>query len=111
MTTFPEDVAADANRLRVEWLNQSKPDMSMTAVTEAIAMGIMHGRSQVREWQPMSTAPTNGKHVILAVRSGAFIYSVQGACFDGVWSSVDQDNAEPLAWMPNVRLPEWATQL
>lgn len=59
-------------------------------------------------WQPMSTAPTNGRHCILAVKSGAFIWSVQG-CYDdtlNVWNTVLGDDSEPLAWMPNVPLPD-----
>jgi hypothetical protein len=56
-------------------------------------------------WQPMETAPRNGKHCILAVKQGAFIYSVQGAFQDGQWNAVHRDNVEPLCWMPNVLIP------
>lgn len=56
-------------------------------------------------WQPMDTAPKDGKHCILAVQEGAFIYSVQGA-FDGKqWNAVHREGVEPLCWMPNARLP------
>ena len=58
-------------------------------------------------WQSMETAPTNGKHCILAVQEpGGFIYSMQGAYQDGQWNAVHRDDVKPLAWMPNVLLPE-----
>jgi hypothetical protein len=58
-----------------------------------------------RTWRTMDTAPKDGKHCILAVREGAFIYSVQGACHNGKWDAVHRSNVDPLAWMPNVLLP------
>lgn len=58
-------------------------------------------------WQSMETAPTNGKHCILAVpEPSGFVYSVQGAYQDGQWNAVHRDNVKPLAWMPNTLLPE-----
>lgn len=59
-------------------------------------------------WQPMDTAPTDGKHCILAVKDGSFIWSVQGAYFAGQWDSAIGADVKPLAWMPNVLLPDWA---
>lgn len=62
-------------------------------------------------WQPMSEAPTDGTHCILAVRSGPFIFATQGAYLSGEWCAAFIDGpVEPLAWMPNVRLPEWVMQ-
>lgn len=58
------------------------------------------------EWQSMETAPTNGKHCILAIKSGAFVYSIQGAYMMGEWHNAANIKAEPLAWMPNVMLPD-----
>lgn len=58
-----------------------------------------------RQWQPMDTAPKDGRHCILSVPEGAFYYSVQGAYHDGQWNAVHRDNVEPVAWMPNVLLP------
>lgn len=56
-------------------------------------------------WQDMSIAPLDGKHCILAVQEGCFIYAVQGA-FDGrQWNAVHREDVTPLCWMPNVRLP------
>lgn len=59
-----------------------------------------------KAWQPMATAPVDGKHCILAVKEGAFIYSVQGAFHAGQWNVVHRDNVQPLCWMPNIRLPD-----
>lgn len=57
------------------------------------------------EWRAMDTAPLDGKHCIIAVQDGAFIYSVQGS-FDGKrWNAVHAAGVKPLCWMPNVRLP------
>ena len=60
-------------------------------------------------WQPMDTAPLDGTHCILAVQEGAFIWSVEGVYRDGEWDCVYRSNVKPLAWMPNVLLPDWAT--
>ncbi|MFY0735669.1 hypothetical protein [Aurantimonas sp. NFXS3] len=61
----------------------------------------------VAEWQPMDTAPKDGKHCILSVpEPSGFIYSVQGAFQEGRWNAAHRDNVEPIAWMPNVLLPE-----
>lgn len=57
-------------------------------------------------WQPMGTAPLDGKHCILSVQEGAFIVSVQGFYHGGKWIAVHRDNVQPLAWMPNVLLPD-----
>lgn len=57
-------------------------------------------------WQPMATAPRDGKHCILSVPTGPFFYTVQGAFQDGQWNAVHADNVQPVAWMPNVLLPD-----
>ena len=58
------------------------------------------------EWQPMDSAPLNGRHCILAVKEGPFVYSVQGAYDGKQWNCVHRDNVNPLYWMPNKLLPE-----
>lgn len=65
-------------------------------------------QEQTRVWQDMTSAPEDGKHVILAVRTecGCFVYSVQGAFMQGKWSNAANIKTEPLAWMPNVMLPD-----
>lgn len=58
-------------------------------------------------WQNMKTAPTDGKHVILAIKtSGGFVYAVQGAFMEGKWLNAMDVNSEPLCWMPNFRIPD-----
>lgn len=58
-------------------------------------------------WQSMDTAPLDGKHCILAVpEPSGFIYSVQGAYQDGKWNAVHRNDVVPIAWMPNIRLPD-----
>lgn len=58
-------------------------------------------------WESMDSAPKCGKHCILAVKEpSGFVYSVQGAYQNGQWNCVHRDNVTPLAWMPNVMLPD-----
>lgn len=62
----------------------------------------------VEDWRDMSEAPKDGKHCILAVKEGPFVYSVQGSFQNGQWNAVHRDNVDPLYWMPNIRLPsDW----
>lgn len=61
---------------------------------------------QAHSWRDMASAPLNGKHCILAVQEGEFIYAVQGAYSNGEWNAVHRGNVTPLCWMPNVRLPD-----
>lgn len=84
-----------------QWVGGWSQDNSRSGVTEYVRADIA-----VRDqWQPMDTAPLDGKHCILAVQEGAFIYSVQGS-FDGRrWNAVHAVGVKPLCWMPNVRLP------
>lgn len=56
-------------------------------------------------WRPMSEAPTDGVHVILAVQSGLFVYAIQGAHMNGKWMNAADIQSEPLCWMPNVLIP------
>lgn len=56
-------------------------------------------------WQAIDTAPKDGKHCLLAVKEGPFIYVVQGAFHAGQWNAVHRDNVAPLCWMPNIRIP------
>jgi hypothetical protein len=57
-------------------------------------------------WQDISTAPKDGKHCILAVQEGVFVWSVQGAYDGRQWNAVHRSDVQPLAWMPNVRVPD-----
>lgn len=57
-------------------------------------------------WQPMETAPLDGKHCILAIKSGPFVYSIQGAFMKGKWMNAADIQSEPLCWMPNVKIPD-----
>lgn len=58
-------------------------------------------------WQGMDSAPLDGKTCILSVPEGPFFYSVQGAFQNGQWNCVHRDNVKPVAWMPNVLLPDF----
>lgn len=70
------------------------------------------GEREAPHWREMDSAPLDGKHCILAVKCGAFIYSVQGAYGEGQWDCALGDNVKPLYWMPNVRLPDgWESKL
>jgi hypothetical protein len=63
--------------------------------------------SEVRaEWRDMADAPRDGKNCILSIKEGAFFYSVQGAFQNGQWNVVHRNDVEPVAWMPNVLLPD-----
>ncbi|PZP49817.1 MAG: hypothetical protein DI595_12735 [Agrobacterium fabrum] len=57
-------------------------------------------------WRSMDSAPKDGKHCILSIPSGGFVYTVQGAFMGGKWINALNVDAEPLAWMPNVLLPD-----
>lgn len=90
-----------ATRNWPEMMPLSEDDIGDVA-TALLAFAISHANPG---WQPMETAPLDGKHCILAVQEGAFIYSVQGS-FDGKrWNAVHAVGVKPLCWMPNVRLP------
>lgn len=57
-------------------------------------------------WQDMSTAPLDGKHCMLAIKSGPFVYAIQGAFMMGEWDNAADIKSEPLCWMPLTRIPE-----
>lgn len=65
-------------------------------------------QEQMVGWQDMSTAPKDGKHCILAIQTEdkCFVYSIQGAFMGGKWLNAANIKTEPLAWMPNVLLPD-----
>lgn len=63
-------------------------------------------RQRQLAWRSMDSAPKDGKHCILSIPSGGFVYTVQGAFMGGKWINALNVDAEPLAWMPNVLLPD-----
>lgn len=63
-------------------------------------------RQRQLAWRSMDSAPEDGKHCILSIPSGGFVYTVQGAFMGGKWINALNVDAEPLAWMPNVLLPD-----
>lgn len=60
----------------------------------------------VARWRDMRSAPTCGRHCILSIKEGSFFWSVQGAYQNGQWNCVYRDNVDPVAWMPNLPLPD-----
>ena len=63
--------------------------------------------SGIEEWQSMDSAPTDGKHVLLAVKSsdGCFIYHVQDAFMQRKWYNAANILNEPLCWRPLTKIP------
>lgn len=61
--------------------------------------------SELVGWQSMDTAPKDGKHCILAMKRGPFVYAIQGAFMNGKWMNAGDIEGDPLCWMPNVRVP------
>ena len=108
-TGIPADVMEAARdvsrRLTLEVDDDGRPYMPTDDIEE-IARAIMAERERNR-WQPMETAPLDGKHCILAIPSGSgFIYSIQGAYMHREWHNAADIKVEPLAWMPNILLPD-----
>ncbi len=60
----------------------------------------------VAGWQSMDSAPKDGKHCLLAVKSDCFVYALQGAFMMGEWSNAADIKSEPLCWMPLTRIPQ-----
>lgn len=102
-------------RLRQERIEGYTLEMAREIAALSLSPGTGEKDERIAEptgWRTMDSAPLDGKHCILAVKSGAFIYSVQGAFHDGQWDCAMGDNVDPLYWMPNVRLPEgWEASL
>jgi hypothetical protein len=100
-----------ARAANMPWESPRFPDRwkAMIAATPsppaAVQEPVVVKADEPMTWRNMSTAPKDGKHCILAVKEGAFIYSVQGAFHAGQWNAVHRGNVEPLCWMPNIRLP------
>lgn len=91
---------SDEDRMAIMVENWNRRDFSPMTIAGAVVAAVASAG-----WQPMETAPLDGKHCIIAVQEGAFIYSVQGS-FDGKrWNAVHAVGVKPLCWMPNVRLP------
>lgn len=105
----PSEVEALVRRLRTvaesirrPGRNDSKAGKEMRSAADMIERLARRAAG----WRDMASAPKDGKHCILSIEEGALFYSVQGAFQDGKWNCVHRDNVEPLAWMPNVLLPD-----
>lgn len=61
--------------------------------------------NETSPWQSMDTAPKTGVHCVLAIKSGPFVYAIQGAFMNGKWMNAADIDVEPLCWMPNIRIP------
>ena len=100
-----ENTAAQVEVYRAAFDERMKASEARATTAEA-ENAMLKAELAAREWQSMDTAPLNGKHCILAVKSGAFVYSVQGSYQNGQWNCAMEDDVQPLAWMPNVLLPD-----
>lgn len=58
------------------------------------------------EWKDISEAKTDGTHYILAVKSGPFVYAIEGAYMDGKWMNAADISGDVLCFMENIRIPE-----
>lgn len=93
----------------------SVPNCSMVSLEEAKAacqadfqsryVALSAQVQDVAGWQSMDSAPKDGKHCLLAVKSGPFVYAVQGAYSMGEWGNAADIHSEPLCWMPLTRIP------
>ena len=61
--------------------------------------------SSMPVWRSMDSAPKDGKHVLLAVKTGPFVYTVEGYYYEGEWLNAAEIEGETLAWMPKVKIP------
>lgn len=82
------------------------PASDMRVHCECVAAFAILAERARSGWQPMSTAPTNGKHVILAIKSGSFVYAIEGAFMEGKWMNAADIDVEPLCWMPKNLIPD-----
>lgn len=60
-------------------------------------------------WKTMDSAPTDGTHLLLAVKyPSGFVYTVQGCCdpITKTWSTAAMGCAQPIMWMKNIPLPD-----
>lgn len=62
--------------------------------------------ARTSSWQSMETAPTDGKHVILAMKRGPFVWAVQGSFMERKWMNAADIQGEPLCWLPNILIPD-----
>lgn len=75
------------------------------AIRAALEAALSAQAQDVAGWQSMDAAPKDGKHCLLAVKTGPFVYAVQGAFLDGEWENVACINSEPFCWMALNRIP------
>jgi hypothetical protein len=82
----------------------SKGDSSAEEFAKAVE-ALSDAEVEDSPWRNMSSAPLNGRHVILAMRSGVFVWAVQGAYDGRKWTNAADIEGEPLCWMPAAKLP------
>lgn len=70
-------------------------NVATTLTQAADALSCLAGEG----WQPMDSAPKEGKHVLLCVKSGPFFYAVEGS-FRGPdgWLAAFVGKVEPVYW-------------
>lgn len=56
-------------------------------------------------WRPMQDAPTSGRAIWVAIKTGAFVYTFEAAYLGGKWCTGADCDGEMLCWMPKIRIP------
>jgi len=87
-------------------IHVSKPEFALKHENARLTDAVDAAHKRIAEleaggWQPIESAPKDGKHVLLCVQSGAFFYAVEGACHAGEWlAAFHREPVQPVYWAP-----------